>query len=765
MKKQLNILVQGACILLAAVLLNACNPTKYVPKGDKLYTGAGIEASKKELDKEIKATLKNSVTPQPNKKILGMRIKLAIFNMFKEPKKKKGLFYKIKYNIGEPPVLLSQADTSGSRMKMEDILFAKGWLRPEVRAELVQKEKTASARYFVRPGTRYTINSIFFLPDTSDIAKVINESKTETLLKPGDFMDLDIISQETDRIELYLKERGYYYFDNNNILFKVDSLHSGKVDLYLTIKKDISKNSLQAWKMGDIYIYSNYNFNRDSSIQKQKGKEYEYFWQIDRRQRFKPSVFESTVLMREDSIYRRTVHSRTIERLMNLNTFRFVRMAFDPESDTGLPRLNARIYLTPSVKQNFRFEVSGNQKSNHFVGSDFSIAYKNLNVFGGAEIFDLKVTGGFDWQVGGADQLSPNAQSFTTTATLTLPRILPHIKWIKNNTTSGTLPRTVFSTAIEFLNRPNLYTLRSVRGSAGYTWQVGKTTDHYLKLININSIAPSNITDSFQNILNDDITLRQSFEKQLIIGSAYRIQYGNTYLTNKKFNFALTGNIELSGNLLSLLLKSDGSAVGGKKILRMPLSQFTKTEAEARGYLRLSKKSTLAGRLTGGIAFGYGNSETVPYSEQFFIGGASSLRAFRVRTLGPGSFHTTASEYRANEAGEIKAESNVELRYDLTSLFKLAAFVDAGNIWLRKDAADKPGSGINNGFFKTMAVGTGIGLRVDVSVMLLRFDLAFPLRKPWYPDGQRWVLNEIDFGNSTWRKENLILNIGIGYPF
>jgi outer membrane protein assembly factor BamA len=156
----------------------------------------------------------------------------------------------------------------------------------------------------------------------------------------------------------------------------------------------------------------------------------------------------------------------------------------------------------------------------------------------------------------------------------------------------------------------------------------------------------------------------------------------------------------------------------------------------------------------------------VPYSEQFFIGGSSSIRAFRIRTLGPGSFRTESKSYQANESGEIKLEMNLEARYSISKLFKLAVFTDVGNIWLRKDAIDKPGSGLDKGdLYKELAVGAGIGFRIDASVLVLRFDVATPLRKPWYNEGNRWVLDEIRLGDKSWRKENLILNIGIGYPF
>lgn len=743
--------------------LCSCSITKYVPPGDKLYTGASIKTDSVKLDKTVKADLELSAKPKPNSSLLGVRYRLMVFNMFKEPKKKKGIIYKIKYKIGEPPVLLSQVNSKSVEKKMVSQLFSKGWLRGTVTSETVINKSKASVKYVPSPGTRYSISNVFFPADSAAVSGMIRASAKETLLKKNDFIDLGTISAETERIDLFLKENGYYYFEPNNIITRIDSLHSGKADLYVSIKEEVTENALKAWYLGEVDVYSNYTLERDSLIKKQKRNKYKGYWVIDGRQKYNLSVFDKAIMLKQDSLYKRYRHSLTIERLMNLNTFRFVRIAFTPVKDSVKPTLNTKIYLTPSVKQSLRLELSGNSKSTSYVGTDLSLNYRNVNLLKGAEILEVKMTGGFDWQIGG-NQLSPNAQLFNAEASLYIPKLLfgfP-VKLKRNSF----IPRTVFSTAIEYLRKPDLYLMRSLKFSAGYNWKQGKAVEHNIKVININSIYPTNITPKFDSILADDITLRASFEKQLIVGSKYQFLYNNTYRTEKKFNLVFIGNLALSGNLASVLVKSDGDSVGGKKIAGIPLSQFVKTELELRTYWNMKPKWILASRVNAGIAFGYGNSSTVPYAEQFFIGGASSIRAFRIRTLGPGSYRSVKELYRADESGEIKFEFNTEARYDMSKYIKLAAFVDAGNIWLRKDAADKPGSGFDkNDFFNEMAVGSGLGLRFDFSVLIFRFDVALPLRKPWYPDGKRWVFNEIDLGNSRWRKENLILNVGIGYPF
>jgi len=756
--------------------MNACNITKNVPPDDKLYMGSKV-TPKGKLDKEIKELLESSVTPRPNSSFLGVKYRLLLYNLIKEPKKPKGFFYKMKHKWGEAPVLLSQVSPRATMLRLNNQLFGNGYLRPVITSQInTKKQNRATIQYNVEGGDRYTLDSIIFPADSSAISRLMMLSSAQTFFKKGDYFNLAVMAAERERIDLFLKTKGYYYFVPDNLIIKTDTLHQGKAHLYVTLKPGISPASVEPWRIGDIYIYGNYTLERDSAITRQKGRKEKNYVVVDRRDTYRSIVYDKAISLKTGQLYNRNRHSLSIERLMNLNTFRFVRMGFIAKKDTARTDstardttkniLETRIYLTPARKQTVRLELSGNSKSNNFVGSELSLNYRNLNLLRGAEILEIKVTGGFDWQIGGRSQLSPNAQTLNAEVNFSIPRAPSFSKTNINRRGNPYLPRTFFSTSLEYLRRPDLYLLRSNRFAFGFNWKKRKEIENTVTLININVINPSNITPKFDSILNNDINLKSSFERQLIFGTKYQFTYNNTYRTNRFFNFIFNGGIGFSG-WPALAMRKSVDTPNSKKLFNIPLSQFGKIEADVTGYFHLSKTLTWVNRLVAGAALSFGTSSTVPYAEQFFTGGSSSLRAFRIRTLGPGSYHTGQQQFLANESGEIKAEFNTELRYDLIKYIKLAAFMDAGNIWLRKDAGDKPGSGFNNGrdLWKELAVGAGIGLRFDANVMVIRFDLAMPLRKPWYPEDRRWVLNEIDFGNSTWRKENLILNIGIGYPF
>jgi outer membrane protein insertion porin family len=224
--------------------------------------------------------------------------------------------------------------------------------------------------------------------------------------------------------------------------------------------------------------------------------------------------------------------------------------------------------------------------------------------------------------------------------------------------------------------------------------------------------------------------------------------------------------MDLSGNVAGLITNPNAKKGDTARIFNAAFSQYVKTEADARYYLQISDNVIWANRVIAGFGLPYGNSGSLPFIKQFFVGGTNSIRAFRSRSLGPGTYRDTSnSTFLADQSGDIKMELNTELRAKLFSIVHGAIFVDAGNVWLYNEDPNKPGSKFTKDFMNQLAVGGGAGLRFDISFLVLRLDLAIPFRKPWLPPGERWVLDKIDFKSAAWRRENLIFNLGIGYPF
>jgi outer membrane protein assembly factor BamA len=314
--------------------------------------------------------------------------------------------------------------------------------------------------------------------------------------------------------------------------------------------------------------------------------------------------------------------------------------------------------------------------------------------------------------------------------------------------------------------------MNSFNISYGYTWKESAQKEYEITPIAINFAKLMKTTPAFEALLNENRYLRKSFEQQFTIGSIYSFTYNTLIGKPKKNQYYFNATLDLSGNTIYFLqsaLKSKKTVNNEYSIGGYMYSQYSKLTTDTRYYLSLNKKSKLATRLIIGAGIPYMNSTTLPYVKQFFSGGANSIRGFLPRTVGPGMYETIVndnSKLLIDKAGDIKLEANIEYRFDIVSVLKGALFTDAGNIWLVNKNDELPGGEFKiNTFQQQIAVSAGFGLRIDISFFVIRFDLAAPLRKPYLPENEQWVINKINFGSSGWRKDNLVLNIAIGYPF
>jgi outer membrane protein assembly factor BamA len=292
----------------------------------------------------------------------------------------------------------------------------------------------------------------------------------------------------------------------------------------------------------------------------------------------------------------------------------------------------------------------------------------------------------------------------------------------------------------------------------------------------VNYVQPLNITKRYTDSINGvngrqgDFTLRKAIEKQFIIGSNATYTYDALINDPKGTGWFITTNLDLSGNILGLLTRPNLKAGDTIKLFGAPFSQYIKTEGDIRHYSRVGIKTIWANRIDIGYGLPYGNSYQMPFVKQFFIGGTNSLRGFRSRTLGPGTYRplNDSTDFFPEQSGDIKLEMNTEIRQKFTNIIEGAIFVDAGNIWLKNPDPNKPGAEFTKNFLKQLAVDAGVGIRFDLQILLLRFDVAVPLIKPWLstpPSALRQTLQEINFKSAEYRKQNIVFNIAIGYPF
>jgi outer membrane protein insertion porin family len=745
----------------------SCSNTRHLPPNEKLYTGATVTVSGAPTVAQ-KKTLREDLTglarPKANTKVLGIPLKLSIYNLFRN-KKAKSFWGKLRDKYGEPPVLLSQLDLQQNVKLMQNHLENKGYFHAKVSGDTVVRRKKASAKYKAVVGDQYLINTVQFPTDSSDLSKAIAATAKNTLLKKDAPFDIEVIKGERARIDASLKEKGFYYFSPDYLLLKTDStIGNNKVNMYVVVKPGAPDQSKQIYHINEVYIYSNYSLNTARlDTLKSDDTFYKGFHIIDRAQKYKPYLFEETMQFRPGDVYNRTDHNRTLNRLINLNLFKFVKNRFEPVNNDSA-QLDAYYYLTPLTSKSLRAEVTAITRSNNLNGGQFNFSLLNRNLFRSGAHGNITAYIGSDVQFSGAFK-GYNTYRTGAEATYVIPRFV--VPFMNLRKPGPFAPRTTIRVGYDIMNRKDLYTLNSYRLEYGYSWKVSLQRSHEFYPIAITFVQPLNVTETYKKMQDSVFGLDRAVEEQFILGSRYEYLFNQLANDIQKRNaYYFNGIVDLSGNVAGLISGADAKKGEIVKINNVPFSQYIKFETDFRYYRKVGLKSTWANRLDFGYGLPYGNSLEVPYYKQFFVGGNNSLRGFRSRSVGPGTYITPPNPNNVlpDQTGDIKFEVNTELRPHISGPLYGAVFIDAGNIWLKNDSTytHKPGSQFTSHFLNQLAVDVGVGARLDITIFVIRLDVAFPVRKPWVVPP--WVINQIDW-NPTWRRQNIVYNLAIGYPF
>ncbi len=755
-----------AVLFLWAVVVAGCSGISYLAPGEKLYTGADVtivEQHDQQVADEVEDQLDQLIKPEPNANFLGVfRYKLWLYNI--------GIFTE---SLGEPPVLLSAVAPDRVAARMRTLVENNGYFWSDVGYTIREEEQTADIQYTITVRTPYRFGVITVKDTGTACIDAIRSSMGASVLVSGDQFNLDKLRQERERIDAVLKNKGFFFFSPDFITFQADSAAGDRsVNIVIQLKKDILPEATRVYRIGRITVYSGYSLNRDSATGVSDRAELTngiYYVDLDRE--FEPDVITRSVFFHQGSLYGRGDHERTLNRLMNLGVFKYVNIHFIPSDSAGVARLDPHIYLTPLLMKSIRLELQAVSKSNNLVGPVFEIGYRDRNLLGGAELLKLSLETGFEVP-SSTGQSGGISYSIGTRAELDLPKFVTPFNF--GNSASLFVPKTRIVLGVTQLHRLKYYQMLSLDASFGYNWKPTLSTEHNFNPFSTSFAQVTRTTEIFTDLLNTNPLLRKSFEEQFIIGEYYSFTYNDQLEKARKNHWYFKGSIDLSGNLLYLMqsLLSERKATPDMPftLFGIAYSQFSKFDIDVRYYYNtVDQSSALVGRFIAGIGFAYGNSSTLPYGKQFYIGGSNSVRAFVLRGLGPGSYAVPDSideNSFIDQAGDVTLEANIEYRFPIVGVLNGALFVDAGNIWLRHDDPNRPGGKFSGStFMKEIAVGTGFGMRCDLSFLILRLDIAFPLRVPSLPENDRWVVSKIDLGDPSWRRNNLTFNIAIGYPF
>ena len=776
MKNTLKIPFYLLAAAVIAMIAGGCSTTKRLGEGQVLYTGVKkINITQPEGEKipgGLESELKDAVNVKPNNPMPFLSpyyrtpfpIGLWVYNNWNPDSKGfKGWLYK---NLVAQPVLISDVRPQTRTQMMEKVLDDNGYFGSKVSYELNYSKKNpkkASITYNIDVAEPYPIDSIIYIdrPDNSLTHFIDSLAKKDAYLQKGSIFCVDSLSDVRIKITNRLRNRGYYYFRPEYIEFLADSLINPH---HITIKLDLVNNTpaiaMKQFRVGNVVTTierrSMHNPGTPDTTMTNRGELVVY-----KPSHLRKSMIPGCVTFREGRLFSVRDMDRTQERLSRLGIFQSVQIQPVP-ADTAIdadPVMDVMITCKFDRPMEASVEVNATSKSNSYIGPGLIFGLTHNNLFGGAERFSVKFNADYEWQTGkGSKRSIFNSYEFGLNASLAFPRLLAP-SFIRRR--ERDLNWTTVTLGADLLNRPHYFKMAEFSGGIAYDWKPTRNSSSTLTLFKLTYTKLMSTTEEFDSIMNLNPSIALSFQSQFIPQLSYTYTLDKYFERDQINGITFTAQFTEAGNLFDGIW-SIFKAKGQKTLFGTPFSQFVKGQLQLVYNRRLfrHKDQWLVSRVLIGAEHAYGNSTEVPYSEQFYIGGANSIRAFTVRSIGPGSYRPPVGQRDSyfDQTGTFKLEANVEYRFPIVSVLHGAVFLDAGNIWLLKKDPLRPG-GLLQGktFLRDIALGTGVGLRVDIGMMVIRGDLGYGLHTPWY-DAPRKYFN-IAF------KKAFAFHLAIGYPF
>jgi outer membrane protein assembly factor BamA len=792
-------------IFFIIVFCSQCTSTRKLKENQYLLQKNKITGDKTIL---TNAQLLSYVKQKPNKKILNLfKFHLFVYNlvdqekfqleyaqkiekrrMLNEKRKQKEkklrnetpfIFNKWLLDIGEAPVIVDTSIINRSSKQLEILLKNNGYFDAIVTdsVKLERKLKTAKIFFDVQVGIPYTIGEVIFEIEDPVIQDIFNASKSESLIKTGNQYNSDVFNAERDRITELLKNNGYFLFQKNFISYSADSsVGNRKVDVAMEINNPVKSiegfvdsnivTNHVRFKINEIYIKGDYQIRTDASVIFDTLFYDNIYYITSKKLPYKPKVLKETLLIQPHELYNKSIAAKTYQRIADFKAFKFINIQFQPVNVDSSDLLNCEIQVSPMKRQSYTIQAQGtNTSGNLGIAGDF--IYQNKNFFKGLELFEIRLNAAVEVQqilsnvddnVGNINSFLPfNTFLFGPEASIQLPKIPRITRFLGLNN-----QKTKFITSYNFQQRPD-YQRTIFNVAYSLTAKPNQYVTHIFNPFEVNFITV-NLGNTFENLLNlsNNLFLKNSFKSQLITATKFSFIYNNQKIGKAKGFIFFQGNVESSGNILKAsrrLFKNPAQNSDNYYVVfGVPFSQYVRIDTDLRYYYYTGKTSSLAFRNIIGVGFPYGNSGVMPFVKSFFGGGSNGIRAWIARSLGPGSYSDSAG-IRFDQIGDIKLEWNAEYRAKIYKLIEGAFFVDAGNIWLRKPDPFRPNGEFKmDRFYKEIAIGAGLGLRLNFDFFIVRLDAAIPLRDPSFPIDERWRFSKLD-------AKRINLNFGIGYPF
>ena len=761
--------VTSVCL---ALCLSGCSTTKSVPDDDQLYIGlTKIDYQNYESCDHSATTIEEieaALAAAPNGALFGssyyrspIQYRLWIYNAYYDSDKKFAKW--MTKTFGKEPVLMSNVNPELRASVAETVLKNHGYFQGVVKYDIIDRSnpKKKKIGYTVDMGHLWTVDTLEYLNFPEETYPLINGSLDDALVKHDTPFDAPTLESERSRIATLLRNNGYFYYQSNYASYLADTVSSetpGTALMRLQMADDVPAEATRKWYIGNIQI----DLRKQTDKQLNDSLEHRFFKMRynGSKPALRPRVVLSQLKLRPRQLYSLDNYQQSIENLNGLGIFSSTSVTFSKRDTTETcDTLDVTLSCTLNKPYDFYIETNYNAQVNGRQGPELVIGLTKRNAFRGGEKLDINLHGSYEWESGNNTQgvsSGVNSYEYGADVSLEFPRLL--VPW-KVKPRYYTTPSTTASISFDVMQRPDYFKMFNISAEWTYKWQKTRTSVHEFSPLILQYQQLKDVTAEFDSIMTDNPYIYTTMRDVFIPKIRYTYKYSSMDSRNP-LTWELT--VTEAGNIISLGEMAFGKewAEKDKRLFNNPYSQFVKLETALTKTWQLTEGSQLVGHLEGGVIWTYGNSDTAPYSEQFYVGGANSIRAFTVRTIGPGSYTTdVAKTSYLDQTGDIKIQANLEWRFRFFGSLYGAAFLDAGNVWaLRDDGYREGGKFEFKHIIKEMALGTGVGVRYDLDFLVIRLDWGIGLHVP-YETGKSGFYNVPSFSNSQ------SLHLAVGYPF
>lgn len=687
--------------------------------------------------------------------------------------------------LGEAPVIYDSSLTEAGNDQLRKAMINKGYLGATVSSDTIRddKKRKIKVNYTLIPGAPHIIGNIDYqFPDTV-FRNIVMSDSGSFVVKPGNNLDRTLLETEREIITQSFRNRGYYGFTKEYITFNADTTaDSNIVDLTLTIHPPYTGNTSQTsiikshkrYMVRNVYFVTNFDPSSDISLRHYDAADTVAYKGITilygDNHYLRPGVLYENCFIRPGEEYRQYEVDRTYQALSRFSILKFINIRFIPSGTIeNEDMLDAYVLLTPDKSQSVSLEMEGTNSEGD-LGVAASVTYTHRNIAKGSETLTAKLRGAYESLSGNLDGLLHDRyMEYSLDLGINFPKFKAPFLTERFKRKINAI--TEFNMAMTYQERPE-YTRIITNAGWSYKWTHNRNHNRYvLTPIDINYVyLPESTYNFIDEIAPDNPLLRYSYEDHFIMRMGFSFYHSNKWnevpwrLSLQRNIYTIRANVEFAGNLLFLFSNifrhHHNISEDPYKIFGIHYSQYFKINSDFALLHTFDERNSLAFHAGFGLGYPYGNSSILPFEKRFYGGGANGVRGWDVRTLGPGRYpgSNSVSDF-INQCGDIRLDLSTEYRAKLFWVLELAAFIDVGNIWTIHNYPNQPGGMFHfNSFYKELAAAYGLGLRLDFSYFLLRFDLGMKAHNPAI-GAEEWPLI-----HPRWSRDSSF-HFSIGYPF